>query len=108
MTELEKEKIQILNLLVWLQVSVFSADECSTIKWFNRNQTKMLLNRLVDTIEKEHGVVIKELWNVEGVNMDDAMREVVKFSELISRIPYYRIPDLTQIIQNYIDTEGKD
>ena len=59
MTELEKEKIQILNLLVWLQVSVFSADECSTIKWFNRNQTKMLLNRLVDTIDKEHGVVIK-------------------------------------------------
>ena len=108
MTELEKEKIQILNLLVWLQVSVFSADECSTIKWFNRNQTKMLLNRLVDTIEKEHGVVIKELWNVEGVNMDDAMREVVKFSELVSRIPYYRIPDLTQIIQQYIDTEGKD
>ena len=108
MTELEKEKIQILNLLVWLQVSVFSADECSTIKWFNRNQTKMLLNRLVDTIDKEHGVVIKELWNVEGVNMDDAMREVVKFSELVSRIPYYRIPDLTQIIQQYIDTEGKD
>lgn len=108
MTELEKEKIQILNLLVWLQVSVFSADECSTIKWFNRNQTKMLLNRLVDTIDKEHGIVIKELWNVEGVNMDDAMREVVKFSELVSRIPYYRIPDLTQIIQQYIDTEGKD
>lgn len=108
MTELEKEKIQILNLLVWLQVSVFSADECSTIKWFNRNQTKMLLNRLVDTIDKEHGVVIKELWNVEGVNMDDAMREVVKFSELVSRIPYYRIPDLTQIIQQYMDTEGKD
>jgi hypothetical protein len=108
MTELEKEKIQILNLLVWLQVSVFSADECSTIKWFNRNQTKMLLNRLVDTIDKEHGVVIKELWNVEGVNMDDAMREVVKFSELVSRVPYYRIPDLTQIIQQYIDTEGKD
>ena len=108
MTELEKEKIQILNLLVWLQVSVFSADECSTIKWFNRNQTKMLLNRLVDTIDKEHGIVIKELWNVEGVNMDDAMREVVKFSELVSRIPYYRIPDLTQIIQHYIDTEGKD
>ena len=108
MTEHEKEKIQILNLLVWLQVSVFSADECSTIKWFNRNQTKMLLNRLVDTIDKEHGVVIKELWNVEGVNMDDAMREVVKFSELVSRVPYYRIPDLTQIIQQYMDTEGKD
>jgi hypothetical protein len=108
MTELEKEKIQILNLLVWLQVSVFSADECSTIKWFNRNQTKMLLNRLVDTIDKEHGVVIKELWNAEGVNMDDAMREVVKFSELISRIPYYRIPDLNKVIQQYMDTEGKD
>ena len=68
----------------------------------------MLLNRLVDTIDKEHGVVIKELWNVEGVNMDDAMREVVKFSELVSRVPYYRIPDLTQIIQQYMDTEGKD
>jgi hypothetical protein len=108
MTELEKEKIQILNLLIWLQASVFSADECSTIKWFNRNQTKMLLKRLVDTINKEHGVVIKELWDVEGVNMDDAMREVVQFTELISRIPYYRIPDLTQIIQTYIDTEGKD
>jgi len=107
MTEYEKEKIQILNLLVWLQVSVFSADECATIKWFNRNQTKMLLNRLVDTINKEHGLVIKELWDVEGANMDDAMREVVKFSETVSRIPYYRLPDLTQIIEQYIESEGK-
>jgi hypothetical protein len=107
MTEHEKEKIQILNLLVWLQVSVFSADECATIKWFNRNQTKMLLNRLVDTINKEHGIVIKELWDVEGVNMDDAMREIVRFSELVSRIPYYKIPDLSQIIEKYIASEGK-
>ena len=108
MTEQDKEKIQILNLLMWLQISVFSADECATIKWFNKNQTKMLLNRLVETINKEHGPVIKDLWDVDGVNMDDAMREVVKFSETVSRIPYYRLPDLTQIIQQYIDQHGND
>jgi hypothetical protein len=108
MTDLEKEKIQVLNLLVWLQVSVFTADECSTIKWFHKNQTKMLLHRLIETINKEHSPAIKTLWDVESVNMTDVISELMKFSEVVSKVPYYRIPDLTSIIEQYIEQEGTD
>lgn len=108
MTEEEKEKIQVLNLLIWLQVSVFTADDCSKIKWFHKNQTKMLLNRLVDAINKEHTPAIKALWDVEGANMNDAMTELMKFSEVIAKVPYYRIPDLTSIIQQYMEQHGTD
>jgi hypothetical protein len=105
MTQDELEKIKVLNLLVFLQLTVFSADDCSTIKWFNKHQTKMLLNRLNDTIQKEHGDALKMLWDEPGTNMNDVMTEAVKLSELISRVPFYRIPDINKLIEEYLAKE---
>ena len=106
MTQEDKEKIQILNLLMWLQVSVFSADECSTIGWFNKHQTKMLLKRLVDTINKEHGPVLKGLWDTPGANIDVGVSDMIKFSELVSRIPYYKLDEINTLLQKFIDGEN--
>ena len=106
MTQEDKEKIQILNLLMWLQVSVFSADECSTIGWFNKHQTKMLLKRLVDTINKEHGPVLKGLWDTPGANIDVGVSDMIKFSELVSRIPYYKLDEINILLQKFIDGEN--
>ena len=105
MTQEEVEKIRILNLLVFLQLAVFAADDCSTIKWFNKHQTKMLLNRLNDTVQREHGEALKALWDEPGTNMNDVMSEAVKLSELLSRVPFYRIPDINQMIEEYLKKE---
>jgi len=105
MTQEEVEKVRILNLLVFLQLAVFAADDCSTIKWFNKHQTKMLLNRLNDTVQREHGEALKALWDEPGTNMNDVMTEAVKLSELLSRVPFYRIPDINQMIEEYLKKE---
>jgi hypothetical protein len=105
MTLKEEERIRILNLLVWLQVATYAADEASTIKWFNRNQTKMLLNRLNDTIQKEHKDGISGLWEKEGVNMEMIMSQVLQFSQLISDIPFYMLPEIKQVIEKYLDEQ---
>ena len=102
MTLKEEERIKIVNLLVWLQVASYAADDASTIAWFNRNQTKMLLNRLNQTIQKEHGPGISGLWDTEGTNMQMVMEEAVKFSELIQTIPFYMLPEITAVIKNHI------
>jgi len=106
MTQEEVDKVRILNLLVFLQLTVFAADDCSTIKWFNKHQTKMLLNRLNETVQREHGEALKKLWDEPGTNMNDVMTEAVKLSELISRVPFYRIPDINKLIENYLTNES--
>ena len=40
-TQDELEKIKVLNLLMWLQASIYAGDECEDIKWFYNHQTKM-------------------------------------------------------------------
>jgi len=102
MTREEEERVKIVNLLVWLQIASYAADDASTITWFNRNQTKMLLNRLNQTIQKEHGEGISGLWDTEGTNMQMVMEEVIKFSELIQTIPFYMLPEVTTVIKNHI------
>lgn len=97
----EQENIRVLNFLVWLQQAVFSSDEASQIAWFNRNQTKMLLNRLLVTIKKEHGEGISALWDTKGVNMLDVMTAVEEFTKEVNDIPFYMLPELTEKIREF-------
>ena len=60
----DHEKLKVLNLLMWLQASLYAADECETVKWFYNHQTKMLMKRLNESIQREHGKTITELLNV--------------------------------------------
>ena len=101
----EEEKIKVLNLIMWLQTAIYAADECESIKWFYTKQTKQLAKRLVDTIQKEHGLVIKALWEVDGVKMPDVTRAIDNFSEQIGKADYYKLPEITRLIEMYNNGE---
>jgi len=105
MTKQEDEKIRVLNLLVWLQVSLYASDNCENISWFFNQQTKYTARQYDASIRKYHGEAIKELWDVEEVNMQMVMNEINKFAEIVTRIPFYRIGEATQVLTNYFDDE---
>jgi hypothetical protein len=98
----QEEKIRVLQFLMWAQVTVYAADSCEGISWFNRNQTKNLLKRTITQIEKEHGGAIKALWDVQD---SDIMMGVTKamdeFVHTIADIPYWELTNLTQLVSNF-------
>lgn len=102
MTQADKDKVKIVNFLIKLQEAIYAADEVSTIPGFNRNQTKMVLNRLMDTIQKEHGVAIKGLWDEKETEMHDVMRQVQIQSALLYQIPFYMSPELCKTLETFI------
>lgn len=101
----DEEKIKVLNLLMWLQVSIYAIDECEPINWFYTRQTKQLIKRLVEAIQKEHGPVIKALWDTDGVQMPDVTKAIDKFASQLSNTDYYKLPDVTRLIEMYNNGE---
>jgi hypothetical protein len=99
----EVEKIRVLNLLMWMQASVYASDDCEGIDWFYRNQTKNILKRAVDIIQKEHGPSINSLWNVQDDSkiMTDVTNDLMEFTEELASTPYWMLSDLTNAIRQY-------
>lgn len=60
MNKQEDEKIKVLNLLTWLQVTLYASDNCENISWFFNKQTKFAVNQLDNAIKTQHGKAIKE------------------------------------------------
>lgn len=101
----ETEKIRVLNLLMWMQASIYASDDCEGIDWFYRNQTKNILKRAVDIIQKEHGPAINSLWNIQEDSkiMTDVTSDLMGFSEELASTPYWMLPELTNVIRQYKD-----
>lgn len=100
-TKDELEKLKVLNLLMWLQASLYAADECESIKWFYNHQTKMLIKRLNESIQKEHGKTITALWSTEeGEIMPDITRHLDNFTYEMATYGYWMLPELIQLIQD--------
>ena len=99
MTKDELDKIKILNLLMWLQACVYASDECENIGWFYNRQTKQLLKRLIDVIQKEHGPVINTLWDTEGVTMPNITQHLDEFTKEMASTGYWMLPDIIQLIK---------
>lgn len=99
----EVEKIRVLNLLMWMQASVYASDDCEGIDWFYRNQTKNVLKRAVDIIQKEHGATINSLWSVQDDSkiMTDVTNDLMEFTEELASTPYWMLPELTNVIRQY-------
>lgn len=99
----EVEKIRVLNLLMWMQASVYASDDCEGIDWFYRNQTKNILKRAVDIIQKEHGATINSLWSVQDDSkiMTDVTNDLMEFTEELASTPYWMLPELTNVIRQY-------
>ena len=100
-----EEQIRVLNLLMWLQVSVYASDECEPINWFYNHKTKQSLKQTVDAINKEHGNTIKAIWDADGVQMPLVTETMDQFAKLIATIDYYKLPDIIYLLELY--NEGK-
>jgi len=100
-----EEQIKVLNLLMWLQVSVYASDECEPIKWFYNHKTKQSLKQTVDAINKEHGNTIKAMWDADGVQMPMVTEVMDTFTKLVAQLDYYKLPEINLLIQLY--NEGK-
>jgi hypothetical protein len=106
-TKDELEKVKVLNLLMWLQASIYSGDECEPIKWFYNHQTKMLLKRLNDSIQREHGKTITALWNADGAILPDITQQIDDFTYEMSTYGYWMLPELTEFIRKQKDVQPK-
>lgn len=97
----QEEQIKVLNLLMWLQVSVYASDECEPIKWFYNHKTKQSLKQTIDAINKEHGKTIKALWDADGVQMPMVTEVMDKFAKFIAQTDYYKLPEINILLELY-------
>jgi hypothetical protein len=103
LTEIEKDRIKVANLVVWLQMAVFAADETMHITWFNRHKTKNILNNFNDIVVKEHGPLLKSFWDMpEQIDMTEMSKRLSDFAELITDMDYEEMQESIELIKNYL------
>ena len=103
LTQEELDRVKVANLVVWLQMAVFAADETMSISWFNRHRTKYVLNNLSDTVVKEHGTLLKAFWDMpEQIDMREMSNRLSQFAELITDMDYLEMEESIKLIRNYL------
>jgi hypothetical protein len=103
LTKENEERLKIANLVVWLQMAVFAADETANIKWFNRHKTKNVLNNFNDIVVKEHGPLLKAFWDIpDQIDMVEMSKRLSKFAELITDMDYLEMQECVELIENYL------
>jgi hypothetical protein len=104
--ELKKEdedRLKIANLVVWLQMAVFAADETTHITWFNRHKTKNVLNNFSNIVIKEHGPLLKAFWDMpEQIDMGEMSKRLSDFAELITDMDFIEMQESIELIKNYL------
>ena len=101
------EKIKVLNLLMWTQATLYASDECETIKWFYNHQTKMLMKRLNESIQREHGKTITALWETDGATLPDITKHLESFTYEMATYGYWMLPELIKLIQDAKEKQPK-
>ena len=103
LTKENEERLKIANLVVWLQMAVFAADETANIKWFNRHKTKNVLNNFNDIVVKEHGPLLKAFWDIpDQIDMVEMSNRLSKFAELITDMDFADMQESIELIENYL------
>jgi hypothetical protein len=101
------EKIKVLNLLMWTQATLYASDECEPIKWFYNHQTKMLMKRLNESIQREHGKTITALWETDGATLPDITKHLEDFTYEMATYGYWMLPELIKLIQDAKENQPK-
>jgi len=97
------DRIKIANLVIWLQMAVFAADETMHITWFNRHKTKNVLNNFSNIVVKEHGPLLKAFWDIpEQLDMADMSKRLSKFAELITDMDFVEMQESIELLENYL------
>jgi hypothetical protein len=103
LTQEEEDRVKVANLVVWLQMAVFAADETMHITWFNRHKTKNVLNNFSDIVIKEHGPLLKIFWDMpEQIDMVEMSKRLSDFAELITGMDYLEMQESIELIKNYL------
>ena len=103
LTQEEEDRVKVANLVVWLQMAVFAADETMHITWFNRHKTKNILNNFNDIVVKEHGPLLKSFWDMpEQIDMTEMSKRLSDFAELITDMDYDEMQESIELIKNYL------
>ena len=103
LTKENEDRLKIANLVVWLQMAVFAADETMHIKWFNRHKTKNILNNFNDIVVKEHGPLLKAFWDIpEQLDMAEMSKRLSKFAELITDMNFLEMQESIELLENYL------
>ena len=103
LTQEELDRVKVANLVVWLQMAVFAADETMHITWFNRHKTKNVLNNFSNIVIKEHGALLKSFWDMpEQIDMGEMSSRLGKFAELITDMDYEEMEGSIELIKNYL------
>jgi hypothetical protein len=103
LTKENEERLKVANLVVWLQMAVFAADETANITWFNRHKTKNVLNNFSNIVIKEHGPLLKSFWDVpEHLDMVEMSNRLSKFAELITDMDFADMQESIELIENYL------
>jgi hypothetical protein len=101
----DEEKLRIVHLMMHLEVCIHACDNTESIKWFNRQKTKMIMKNFVDIVLKEHGHLFKAFWETPGLDMTDFVRTITEFGEVASTVPLMDLPELTAMIKNFKETK---
>jgi hypothetical protein len=103
LTQESLDRIKVANLVVWLQMAVFAADETMHITWFNRHKTKNVLNNFSNIVIKEHGALLKAFWDMpDQIDMAEMSSRLSKFAELITDMDYEEMQESIELIKNYL------
>jgi hypothetical protein len=103
LTQEEEDRVKVANLVVWLQMAVFAADETMHITWFNRHKTKNILNNFSDIVVKEHGKLLKAFWDMpEQIDMTEMSKRLSDFAELITGMDYLEMQESIELIKNHL------
>jgi hypothetical protein len=99
----DADRLKIANLVVWLQMAVFAADETAHIKWFNRHKTKNVLNNFNDIVIKEHGPLLKAFWDIpDQIDMVEMSNRLGKFAELITDMDFIEMQECVELIEKHL------
>ena len=103
LTQIEQDRIKVANLVVWLQMAVFAADETMHITWFNRHKTKNVLNNFNDIVVKEHGPLLKTFWDIpDQLDMVEMSNRLNKFAELITDMDFIEMQECVELIEKHL------
>jgi len=103
LTKEDADRLKIANLVVWLQMAVFAADETANITWFNRHKTKNVLNNFSNIVIKEHGPLLKSFWDIpDQIDMVEMSNRLSKFAELITDMDFLEMQECVELIENYL------
>jgi hypothetical protein len=103
LTQIELDRIKVANLVVWLQMAVFAADETANITWFNRHKTKNVLNNFSNIVIKEHGQLLKSFWDIpDQIDMVEMSNRLSKFAQLITDMDFLEMQETIELIEKHL------